>query len=77
MPGLLFKPMLDPIRMYHMSEDEITAQTDSLLGHPSVVEIQAFDLTQFCTVDKVRKLLSMILEYNKNHGLPGYTRFFA
>ncbi len=77
MPGLIFKPMLDPIRLDRMSEDEIAAQLDSLLAHPSVVEIQAFDLTQFCTVEKVRKMLSMTLEYNKSHGLPGYTRFFA
>jgi uroporphyrinogen-III decarboxylase len=76
-PGLLFKPMLDPIRLDKMTDDAIDKQLNSLLGNPSVVEIQAFDLTQFCTVDKVRKMLSMTLEYNKSHGLPGYTRFFT
>ena len=77
MPGLIFKPMLDPICLDRMSEDEIAAQLDSLLAHPSVVEIQAFDLSQFCTVEKVRKMLSMTLEYNRSRGFPGYTRFFA
>jgi len=77
MPGLLFKPMLDPIRLDHMTDDAVTSQLGSLLEHPSVVEIQAFDLTQFCTADRVRRMLSMTLEYNRSHGLPGYTRFFT
>ncbi len=76
-PGLLFKPMLDPIRLDQMTADEIDAQAGSLLEHPSVIEIQAFDLTQFCAVDKIRRLLSATLAYNDSHGLPGYTRFFT
>ena len=75
-PGLLFKPLLDPILLDRMTEADLAEQLSALLEHPSVVEIQAFGLTQFCTVDKIRRMLAMTLEYNRKHGLPGYTRFF-
>jgi uroporphyrinogen-III decarboxylase len=77
MPGLLFKPMLDPIRLDQMTEDAIAAQLSSLLEHPAVIEVQAFDLSQFCTIAKVRRMLTVTLEYNHRLGLPGYTRFFV
>ena len=76
-PGLLFKPMLDPIRLDQMTETALAAQVGALLEHPAVIEIQAFDLSQFCTVAKVRMMLSQTLDYNRRHGLPGYTRFFT
>jgi uroporphyrinogen-III decarboxylase len=76
-PGLLFKPMLDPILLDRMREDEIEEQLIRLLEHPQVIEVQAFDLSQFCTVNKLRRMLGVTLDYNRRHGLPGYTRFFA
>ncbi len=76
-PNLLFKPMLDPVLLDRMTDDEVEAQLNPLLEDPDVIEVQAFDLTQFCTVDKIRRMLTVTLEYNRRHGASGYTRFFT
>ncbi|HEY3379941.1 MAG TPA: uroporphyrinogen decarboxylase family protein [Armatimonadota bacterium] len=76
MPGILLKPMLDPILLDDMAEEAIAAQVRTLAQRPAVVEIQAFGLSQFFTLAKMRTLLTTVLEENRAAGLPGYTRFF-
>lgn len=77
MPGLIFKPMLDPILIDDMPEDEIERVVIRFLERESVGEIQSFALTQHTTVSKIRRMLTATVEYNTKHGLPGYTRWFV
>lgn len=76
-PGLSFKPMLDPILLDEMSEEAVEQQLQRLLCTEAVVEIQAFDLTQFTPIQKIRRMLETVLSYNHTNNLLGYTRFFV
>jgi hypothetical protein len=77
MPGLKFKPMIDPIEFDSFDVETIESILFRLLENESVEEIQAFDLSQFFTVEKLRRMLEVVLDFNGSHGLPGYTRFFT
>lgn len=76
-PGLLFKPMLDPLLLDEMSEDDIEAQFRPLLADPDVIEIQAFGVPQTCPVDKIRRMLTTTLDRNHQSGRGGTTRLFV
>lgn len=74
-PGIHFKPMLDPIQLDEMSETTIESMLSGLLERPSVLEIQAFDVTQHFTLNKMRCLLQTVRAYNQAHQLPGFCWF--
>lgn len=77
MPGLKFKPMIDPIEFDSFDSDTIDSVLTRLLENGSVEEIQAFDLSQFFTIDKLRRVLECVQKYNRTNNLPGYNRFFT
>ncbi|HEY3376414.1 MAG TPA: hypothetical protein VGL77_02880 [Armatimonadota bacterium] len=74
-PGLTFKPMLDPILLDEMSGAAIAAHLTPLLEQEAVEEIQAFGITQHFSVAQMRALLETVVAFNTRQGLPGYTRF--
>jgi hypothetical protein len=76
-PGIQFKPMLDPIEFDSFSVETIRGIMSGLLHNECVEEIQAFDMSQSFTVDKIRAMLETVVEFNRSEGLPGYTRWFA
>ncbi len=73
-PGLQFKPVVDPLLLDELSDDEVAEFIRRLISYEAVTEIQAFGVTQFCTISKMRRMLEETILQNSQRGLPGYTR---
>ncbi len=80
--GGLPHPVPDPNRGFTtrkalVLEVGVETQLKGLPADPDGVEVQAFGLTPFCAVGKIRRMLTATQEYNRLGGWPGYTRFFV
>ncbi|MBM4143386.1 MAG: hypothetical protein FJ225_07335 [Lentisphaerae bacterium] len=76
-PGLLFKSMLDPLKLDAMDEDAIEAHLREQFACPATVEIQAFGISGAFTVGKMRRLLETALDCIRAPGMSGYTRLIG
>ena len=73
-PGLLFKSMLDPVKLDALDEDALAAHLREQFACPATVEIQAFGISGAFTVKKMRCLLESALDCIRAPGMSGYTR---
>jgi hypothetical protein len=73
-PGLLFKSMLDPIKLDAMDADAIDVHLREQFACPATVEIQVFGISATLTLNKTRRLLETALECIHAPDMSGYTR---
>ncbi len=76
-PGLLFKSMLDPIKLDAMDEGVLEAHLREQFACPATVEIQAFGIPGSFSLRKMQRLLETANACIRAPGMSGYTRLIV
>jgi hypothetical protein len=76
-PGLLFKSMLDPIKLDAMDEGALEAHVREQFACPATVEIQAFGIPGSFSLRKMQRLLETANACIRAPGMSGYTRLIV